>query len=114
MLAFVASAQISDHAYAYKPFSITSRKLGKEMSSDQLEKTIMCKKTTAVMAETMDLLQNYDLVDTEMSGDRTLSTTTFRGKQAGRIVQVDLVVDLREQRLAYVLVDGKPTLQCKY
>ena len=61
----------------------------------------------------MELLQNYDLVDTSKT-DGTLTVTSFRGVQQGKRVTVSLAVDeqSRPRIVRYILVDGMPALNC--
>jgi len=108
----IAAAQTSQHSRAYKPFSITSTKLKKEMSVEQIERTLMCKGAGDVFSLMMDLMQNYDFLGTKMSPDRTASSARFIGKQGGKTVPIDLIVDQSTRRLSWVYVDGEPTLDC--
>lgn len=109
----IAFAQQPAQSWAYKPFSITSTKQKKEMGDAYISKNLMCKTTTSNMSVFMDLIQNYDLIDSS-AGDGTISMSTFRGKQNGAPVQVMLAVDSRTKLLSYVWVDGKPALHCNF
>lgn len=109
----IAAAQTSQHSRAYKPFSITSSKLKKEISVDQFERTFMCKTAVQIFGEMTDLMQNYDFLGTQVSPDGTASSARFLGKQGGKTVPVDLIVNRSNQRLSWVDVDGQPTLDCR-
>lgn len=109
-----AGAQVPKRDDGFRPFAITSAKTKKEMSSDQIEKTFMCKVTTSVLAEGMDLLQNYDLLGSEKSQDGSASMTHFKGRQGNKTVPVTFVVDNSNQRLSWVFVDLQPALSCRY
>lgn len=99
--------------WSYKPFAILSSKLGKEMSDVSIAKKFVCKSPTETLQESMELLQNYDLVDTSKT-DGTLTITSFRGVQQGKRVTVSLAVDeqSRPRIVRYILVDGMPALNC--
>ena len=99
--------------WSYKPFSILSSKLGKEMSDVSIAKKFVCKSPTETLQESMELLQNYDLVDVSKT-DGTLTITSFRGVQQGKRVTVSLAVDeqSRPRIVRYILVDGMPALNC--
>ncbi len=99
--------------WSYKPFAILSSKLGKEMSDVSIAKKFVCKSPTETLQESMELLQNYDLVDTSKT-DGTLTVTSFRGVQQGKRVTVSLAVDeqSRPRIVRYILVDGMPALNC--
>lgn len=99
--------------WSYKPFSILSSKLGKEMSDSYIANKFVCKTPTETLQESMELLQNYDLVDTSKT-DGTLTVTSFRGMQQGKRVTVSLAVDeqSRPRIVRYILVDGMPALNC--
>lgn len=100
--------------WAYKPFSIHSSKLGKDMSDTYIANKFVCKTPMATLQETMYLLQNYDLVDSQ-KGDGTLTITSFRGNQQGNEVVVSLAVDEQSNPriVRYVLVEGVPALNCQ-
>ena len=99
--------------WSYKPFVILSSKLGKEMSDVSIAKKFVCKSPAETLQETMELLQNYDLVDSSKT-DGTLTVTSFRGVQQGKRVTVSLAVDeqSRPRIVRYILVDGMPALNC--
>lgn len=109
----IATAQTSQHSRAYKPFSITSSKLKKEISVDQFERTFMCKTAMEMFSEMTNLMQNYDFLGTQVSPDGTASSARFLGRQGGKTVPVELIVDRSTQRLSWVYVDGQPTLDCR-
>lgn len=100
--------------WRYKPFSITSTQHKKEMSDAYIANTFMCKTPMSTLAETRDLIENYDLVNSNKT-DNTLTVTSFRGIQEGKMVIVALAVDEQStQRLVrYILVDGMPVLTCQ-
>lgn len=108
----LAYAQTSHHSWAYKPFSITSTKLKKEMGVDQIERTFVCKTAMQSFHEMSDLMQSYDFRGVEVSSDGTTSTANFLGKQEGKTVLVELIVNRSTQRLTWVNVNGRPTLDC--
>lgn len=112
LLPSTASAITSVKSWAYKPFSVTSTSLKKEMGDDYIAEKLMCKTPVATMQETMDLFQNYDLVGTDKT-DGTVTLTTFRGKQEGRPVNVVFAVEASTKLLRYVWVGGKPALHCQ-
>ncbi len=99
--------------WSYKPFVILSSKLGKEMSDVSIAKKFVCKSPAETLQESMELLQNYDLVDSSKT-DGTLTVTSFRGVQQGKRVTVSLAVDeqSRPRIVRYILVDGMPALNC--
>jgi uncharacterized protein len=99
--------------WSYKPFAILSSKLGNEMSDVSIANRFLCKSPAETLQESMDLLQNYDLVDTSRT-DGTLTTTSFRGIQEGKKVTISLAVDeqSRPRIVRYILVDGMPALNC--
>lgn len=98
-------------SWGYKPFVVTSQKLGKEMSDAYIMENLMCKPTTGNLAEYMELIRNYDLLRTNPM-DGSMSFTYFGGRQEGREVAVSFVVDTSNQVLSYVWVDGVPHLHC--
>lgn len=99
--------------WSYKPFAILSSKLAKEMSDVSIAKKFVCKSPTETLQDSMELLQNYDLVDSSKT-DGTLTITSFRGVQQGKRVTVSLAVDeqSRPRIVRYILVDGMPALNC--
>lgn len=99
---------------SYKPFSILSTRLGKQMSDAYIANTFLCKSPAETLQVTMDLLQNYDLVGTSKT-DGTLTITSFRGIQQGTNVTVSLAVDEKSnpRLVRYILIDGIPTLSCQ-
>lgn len=113
----IGSALISQPAIAaptkswgYKPFVVTSQKLGKELSDAYIMENLMCKPTTERVAEYMELVRDYDLLGTESRDG--LSSTTFAGRQEGMAASVMFVVDTNTQVLSYVWVNGAPNLAC--
>lgn len=99
---------------SYKSFSILSTRQGKQMSDAYIANTFLCKSPSETMQLTMNLLQNYDLVDTSKT-DGTLTITSFRGIQHGKNVIVSLAVDEQSnpRLVKYILVDGIPALNCQ-
>lgn len=99
---------------SYKPFSILSSRQDKQMSDVYIANTFLCKVPAEKLQVTMDLLRNYDLVDTSKT-DGTLSVTSFRGIQQGRNVTVSLAVDEQSnpRLVRYILVDGIQVLNCQ-
>ena len=95
----------------YRPFSIVSSKLQREVPDTFIEERLMCRSTLTTMAELMDLLQNYDLLRTDAM-DGSLSMTTFRGRQDGKYVEVNLFVETSNRRLSSIWVAGKPMFSC--
>lgn len=100
--------------FPYKPFSIVSSRQGKRMSDIYIANTLLCKTPTETLQATMDLIKNYDLVDTSKT-DGTLTITSFRGIQQEKDVTISLVVDEKSKpRLVrYILIDGAPALNCQ-
>lgn len=98
---------------AFQPFTISSSKLQKEMSVEQLENTLMCKSMAAGegLAANMDLLKNYDVLGTDRM-DGTLTITTLAGRQQGKQVRVQLLVDQSQRMIAYAMVNGVYMLKC--
>lgn len=103
-----------EKTWRYKPFSITSTQHHKQMSDAYIANTFMCKSPMATLQETRDLIENYDLVDTSKT-DNTLTVTSFRGDQEGKMVTVSLAVDEQSapRLVRYILVDGLPVLSCR-
>lgn len=99
---------------SYKPFTITSSKLGKEMSDVYIANKFLCKTPMEVLQETMNLLKNYDLVDSS-NGDGTLTITSFSGMQQAKNVVVSLAIDEHSNPriVRYILVEGIPALYCQ-
>lgn len=100
--------------FAYKPFTILAKASGRQMSDVEAATKYLCKSPSDTVAETMDLLQNYELIDTSKT-DGTMTVTTFRGRQLGKPVSVSLAVDEQSKPriVQYLLVDGQPALACK-
>ncbi|WP_157281232.1 hypothetical protein [Methyloversatilis universalis] len=100
--------------WSYKPFSILSTRQDKRMSDAYIANSFLCKTPTETLQATMDLLRNYDLVDTSKT-DGTLTVTSFRGLQDGKNVTVSLAVDEQSNPrvVRYILVDGMPALNCQ-
>lgn len=98
----------------YKPFSISSAQKYKHMSDIYIANAFLCKTPTETVQATMDLLQNYNLIDTSKT-DGTLTVTSFRGLQHGKNVTVSLAVDEQSNPrvVRYILVDGIPALSCQ-
>lgn len=97
----------------FRPFTISSSKLQREMSVEQLEGTLMCKSmaTGEGLAANMDLLKNYDVLGTDRT-DGTLTITTLAGRQQGKQVKVQLLVDQSQKMIAYAMVNGVYMLKC--
>ncbi len=95
----------------FRPFSIVSTKLQKEMPDHLILDRLMCRSTLTTMAEFMDLVQNYDLLRTNPM-DGTMSMTTFRGRQDGQSVEVMLAVQTSDRTLHHIWVAGKPVFSC--
>lgn len=100
--------------WSYKPFSILSTQHNKQMSDVYIANTFLCKTPAATLPATMDLIQNYDVVNSSKT-DGTLTVTSFRGIQQEKRVTVSLAVDEQsEPRLVrYILIDGIPALSCQ-
>lgn len=100
-------------SWSYKPFSITSSQLKKEMPDFQVASIFMCKSPTAALAATMDLLRNYDVIGSDKT-DGTLTFTSFEGRQEGGKVSVSLVVDEQStpRIVRYVFINGQAVLSC--
>jgi hypothetical protein len=95
----------------YRPFTVISSKLGKEMPDSHIQDRLMCRSTMSALADNMDLLQNYDLLGSNRL-DGTMSVTSFRGRQDGKIVQVMFWVETSTRQLNHLWVDGKPVFNC--
>lgn len=95
----------------YRPFTIVSSKLQKEMPATFIEERLMCRSTLTTMPEIMDLVQNYDLLRTSPT-DGSMSMTAFRGRQDGRPVEVLLGVQSSNRTLLYLWVAGELLLSC--
>lgn len=95
----------------YRPFTIVSSKLQKEISDQFIEERLMCRSTLTTMPELMELTQNYDLLRTSAM-DGSISTTTFRGRQDGKFVEVMLAVQSSDRILSFIWVAGKPVFSC--
>lgn len=99
---------------SYKPFSISSTRQGKRMSDVFIARTFLCKTPSETLEATIDLLQNYDLVDTSKT-DGTLTITSYVGIQKEKNVTISLAVDEQSNPriVRYILVDGMPALVCQ-
>lgn len=99
--------------WTYKPFSIVSKQHGKKMSDFYIANTLMCRSPAVTLQATADLFQNYDLIDSSKT-DGTLTVTSFRGTQEGKLVTVSLAVDEQStpRLVRYILVNGMPALNC--
>lgn len=95
----------------YRPFTVVSTKLKKEMPDNYIQERLMCRSTMAALAENLDLLQNYDLISSSAT-DGTMSLTSFRGRQGGRAVEVIFAVDTSTRQLSYLWIDDKPVFRC--
>lgn len=95
----------------YKPFSIHSTKLKKDMSDAYIIKNLMCYSTREKLADNLRLLQDYDLIGTDPT-DGSLTFTKFAGKQGGKPAEIDFVVDSNTHILTYVLLNGDYALTC--
>jgi hypothetical protein len=103
-----------EKTWTYKPFSILSTKSNRQISDAYIANVFMCKTPASTLQETMDLIQNYALIESSKT-DGTLTITSFRGSQEGNSVTVSLAVDEQSspRLVRYVLVNGMPAIKCK-
>lgn len=93
----------------FSPFSIVSTKLGTEISSDELEKHYLCR--TGAIAPTMELIQNYDVEGSDPL-DGSMTITSFRGRQNGQDVLVDIWASHSPQSNIRVFVNKTQAIRC--
>jgi hypothetical protein len=110
-LAHASFSQTVAKSWAYKPFTVTSTKLKREVSDAYIADKLMCKSTLQNMAKFMDLVRDFDLLRTSAM-DGSVSMTVFQGKQEGSSAEVAFFVDSRTRLLQYIWVNGAPALQC--
>lgn len=84
------------------------------MSDVYIANKFVCKTPMETLKESMNLLQDYDLVDSS-NGDGTLTLISFKGIQEGKSVVISLAVDEQSNPrvVRYVLVEGMPALNCQ-
>ena len=84
------------------------------MSDIQIARNLMCKPPESIVAETMNLLNNYVLVDSDKT-DGTMTITSFSGNQDGKDALISLAIDERANPrvLRYVFVNDSVALSCK-
>jgi hypothetical protein len=95
----------------YKPFSITSAKLGKEISSKHIETKLLCRSIFETFAETKALIKKYDVL--RSGGDHSMAMTDFLGLQDGKEVTITLMTTRSDNILKYIMVDGQTVLSCR-
>lgn len=103
-----------EKTWSYKPFSILAREGNGQMSDVEAATRFLCKSPGDTLAQTMDLLKNYQVLESSKT-DGTMTITSFRGLQHGKRVAVSLAVDeqARPRIVQYILVDGQPAVACK-
>lgn len=115
-LAMSAAADFPDYAtktHTYKPFSILSKNHTDTLNDIALSYAVLCKSPSESLAQTMDLLQNYEVVGSSKA-DGTMTITTFGGIQDGQVVPVALAIDetVSPRRVSYILVNELPAIAC--
>ncbi len=95
----------------YRPFAITSSKSKAEKSDAALMK-MMCRSTRDNFLELTDLLGDFDLLGSR-DLDHSMSFITFRGRQAGKSVEISLAVQKGDQLLMHLVVDGRIAVTCR-
>jgi hypothetical protein len=101
-----------ERAADFKPFAIKSTKLGKTLSSAELEAKYLCRPTSEVIESSKQLLENFDVVNTGRDG--TLGWVAFKGEQEGKPATVTIMVSAADQIVKIVLVNGRPALGCDH
>jgi len=98
-------------AEKYNSFSITSKKINKEMSDEYIINNLMCRSTQVELEKNLDLLKNYDLVDSDRT-DGSMVMTTFAGKSNNKTAKITLLIDSKTHVLFELWVNDNEALKC--
>lgn len=104
---------IPTRADGYKPFTIAAIGQGKGMSSDYLEKNVMCKSSDDDPKDFLRLARELAVIDVSPPGSG-MNTITYLGTSEGKVAKITLALGDIKNSLQVVFLNGVPILRCQY